>query len=240
MGLIDRIIEFAKVETSSLVKRVDTETNVDIVFHVEGIPGIQEDSLPESNEGEVYGSLGVLSRPMNATADDNADSVCLRTADGLIPIGSKDPRIKMPGNAPSDGTIALVGYSGGFFSIDMVDSESTTGGNIMTLYCGYDFDSDGIPGKAHSITLDSTSGNESISIIHSEGMAITMSGEDDKALVLKNAAGDATLRLDDNGITMTAVQIVMSGGVIVGEPSLAVPLLAGVASPPSSKFFVSP
>jgi hypothetical protein len=68
-------------------------------------------------------------------------------------------------------------------------------------------------------------------------MAITMF---DKALVMKNAAGDATITLNAEGVTITAKQIVLSGGVIVGEPASAVPLLAGAASPPSTKFWVSP
>jgi hypothetical protein len=77
-------------------------------------------------------------------------------------------------------------------------------------------------------------------IVHAEGMAITMGdAANKKSLVLKNANGDAWIRLDNDGITLSG-KIVLNGGVIIGNPMTSVPLLAGVASPPCSTLFLSP
>jgi hypothetical protein len=155
------------------------------------------------------------------------------------------------GVAPGEGVLALVGYGGGFHSLTPVEGDSTPdgGGTIHVLYCPYDFDDDGVAQKAHSIILDPTPGNESIIIAHADGMAITMSSQDKKAILMKNASGDATFRLDDDGITMTAANIQISGtitmdpglagNVVIGDPFTASPLLPGVASQGSSKLFVS-
>jgi hypothetical protein len=146
----------------------------------------------------------------------------------------------MGGNAPNEGTVALVGYGGGYHSISPVDNADMKKGAIQVIYCGYDFDSSGVAGKAHTIIMDPTSGNESVMIVHAEGMAITMGdAANKKSLVLKNANGDAWIRLDNDGITLSG-KIVLNGGVIIGDPMTSVPLLAGVASPPCSKLFLSP
>jgi hypothetical protein len=105
------------------------------------------------------------------------------------------------------------------------------------VYCPYNFIS-GVAQKAHAIILDPTSGNESISIVHADGMAITMN--DIGELVLKNNSGDAVIRLDGNGITMTASKIVLNGGVSVGSALTAIPFAGGPAMPPSTLFSYSP
>lgn len=238
MALFDRIAQIAAVVSSSLQKSPDTDKTVDVLFHVEGVDGLDDDGEPEGDEEGIYGALGVISRPLKPDTDGkNAEVVCLRTADGLVPIASKDTRLRMVGNAPHEGTVALVGYGGGFHSMDPVNTEDTTEGTIHVIYCPYDPDSDGVPQKAHSITLDPTSGNESISIVHAEGMAITMASN--KEVVIKNSDGSATITMDDSGITITG-QLNVVGGLVVGNPTTAVPLLAGPASPPCSTLFVSP
>jgi hypothetical protein len=243
----DFIIEFSHVVTSSL----HPTTNA-LQYNVPGIGEMSQDdggsinNDPDIGEGtndaEVFGQAAVLVRPLPPEIIDgqvfHLEVACVREVNGLVPIATRDLRLKMPGAAPNEGTVAFVGYGGGFLSHSAVDSGA--GGTISVMYCPYDFDADGNAQKAHSITLDPTPGNESILIAHANGLALTMSDDDKKAILMKNASGDATLRLDDDGITLTAVSIVLSGGVIVGDPLTAVPLLPGLASPPSSKFFVSP
>jgi hypothetical protein len=250
----DWVIQFGKVLGSSIAESAGG-TSKPVQYHVVGISGWdltgdepaidEEDTSAEvSPEADVYSALGVTGRPLQpditGDASEHAEVVCIRSADGLTPIAVRDVRLRMGGNAPNEGTVALVGYGGGYHSISPVDNTDLSKGAIQVIYCPYDFNAAGVAQKAHAITLDPTPGNESISLVHGEGMAITMSGAGKKALMLNNAAGDATFRLDDDGITMTAVTIVCSGGVIVGEPITAVPLLAGAASPASTKFYVSP
>ncbi len=241
----DLTIRFGRVLSSSLSTRTGA-----VELNVVGIAGVNPDGTisPDSAlaEGvpnaEEFGGLGLVGRPLPPSQErlgiQHLEVACVVTSDGLVPVAYRDLRLKMTGNAPTEGQLAFVGYGGGFVSHTPVNKGK--GGTITITYCPYDFDAQGNPQKAHTLILDPTEGNQAVMLVHGDGMAITMSGEGNKALLLKNAAGDATFRLDDDGITMTAKQIVLSGGVIVGEPASAVPLLAGVASPPSSKFWVSP
>ncbi len=242
-SMLDGVVQFATVIRSAL----STESSKAIEYSIEGAGSLFDGQPGEEDDGtEVYSGLGLLGRPLppgripnsNDNREVRHEVVCLRTSDGLVPIAHRDNRIQMPGAAPREGTIALVGYGGGFHSMDPVDGGE--GGTIHVIYCPYDFDSDGVAQKAHSIVLDPTSGNESLVISHGEGMAISMGDDGKRELVLKNADGTATFRLDDDGITMTAVTLVLSGGVIVGDPLTAIPLLPGVASQGSSVFFLSP
>jgi hypothetical protein len=234
----DYVLQFATVEGSTVETTPDTDENVGVSFNVAGIGGLDASGLGEQNDGIVYGALGIIARPLPPDDDElKAEVVCVRTADGLVPISTRDSRITMPGAAPNDGTIALVGYGGGFVSMDAVDTQDLEKGTIQVVYCPYDFDSQGLGQKAHTIILDPTPGNESVIVAHAEGMAITMF--DDK-LTLKSKTGVSSIVLDDQQIQMSALKITLAGGVVVGNPASAVPLLAGPASPPSSVLFLSP
>lgn len=251
----DFVVRFSTAESSSL--HAQTGTVQYSIVGILGFTGVTGESATVAyddgtaaegtNDAEIYTSPGIIGRPLPPrTVDGEAlhmDVICVQTVEGLTPIAYRDVRLAMAGDsAPGEGVLAFVGYGGGFFSQTPVGvgSDPAGGGTIQVMYCPYDFDSDGLAQKAHTIILDPTPGNESIMIVHANGLAITMSDQDKKAILMKNAAGDATFRLDDDGCTITAQTIVLSGGVIVGTPLTAVPLLAGPASPPSTVFFVSP
>ena len=85
--------------------------------------------------------------------------------------------------------------------------------------------------------LDPTAGNESIALVHSSGLAITMT--EDEGIVLR---GGPTTRLTikDGSISGIADAITMQGNVSLGaHPSTGLPLLGGPATPPSASVFVS-
>lgn len=251
----DFVMRFATAQSSSIHRQTGS-----VQYSVTGIIGFNGEAGSEAdlayddgvaaegtNDAEIYTAPGIVGRPLPPRVIDgeemHMDVVCVQTVEGLVPVAYRDLRLAMAGDAaPGEGVLAFVGYGGGFHSMTPVESgaDPAGGGTIHVIYCPYDFDSDGVAQKAHSIILDPTAGNESIMITHANGLAVTMSDEDKRALLLKNADGDATLRLDDDGITLTATTIVLSGGVIIGEPALAVPLLPGPASPGSTKLFVSP
>ena len=241
----DFIVQFSKVITST----VEPSTKA-LQYSVLGIgefdqlsDGASFDNSDNVGEGtddaEVFGALGIIGRPLPPETIDGQDMhmevACLRMSDGLIPIAARDLRLKMQGNGPGEGTFAFIGYGGGFHSMTPVDGGS--GGTIHMIYCPFDFDGDGVAQKSHSIALDPTPGNESITIAHADGQAITMFEEQ---LVLKSPSGASSITLGDDGIIMAANQITMNAGVVIGDALTAVPLLPGVASPPSSKLFVSP
>ncbi len=251
----DFVVRFSTAVSSSL-----HEQNGSIQYSITGIMGFEgEVGSPGSvtfddgtaaegtNDAEIYTAPGIIGRPLPPRTingvEQHMDVVCIQTVEGLVPIAYRDLRLAMAGgSAPGEGVLAFVGYGGGFHSMTPVEigADPAGGGTLHVIYCPFDFDSDGVAQKAHSIILDPTVGNESIMIAHANGLALTMSDADKKAIVMKNAAGDATLRLDDDGITLTATTIVLSGGVIVGNPLTAVPLLPGAASPGSTVFYVSP
>lgn len=201
-----------------------------------------------TNDAETYTAPGIVGRPLPPRTiggvEQHMDVICVQTVEGLVPIAYRDLRLQMAGDsAPGEGVLAFVGYGGGFHSMTPVGDGSADpagGGTIHVIYCPYDFDGDGVAQKAHSIVMDPTSGNESIIIAHANGLAITMSDQDKHAIVMKNVAGDGSIRCDDDGVTLNGQQIVLNGTVIVGSNITAVPLLPGAASPPSSIFFVSP
>lgn len=244
----DLIVRFSTIVSSS----ISAKTNA-VQLSLTGIAGLDYDagtSDPSDtlnaetiDNAEQFASPGMVGRPLPPRTiggvEQHMDVIAIATADGLVPIAYRDLRLKMGPGAPGAGVLAFVGYGGGFLSQTPVplSGDPAGGGTVQALYCPFDFDGNGVAQKAHTILLDPTLGNESLMLVHADGMAITMF---QNSLVMKNAAGDATLRLDDDGITMTAVRIVLSGGVVVGEPALAVPMLAGAASPPSSKLWVSP
>lgn len=251
--LADLVIQFAKVVSSSLATPATGGAARAVQYAIagigdaEGLEGgegiiLTDDNAGERTEdGDVFGQIGIIARPLPPTTSgalsEHAEVVCVRTADGLVPVATRDVRLRMFGNAPNEGAVALVGYGGSYHAIAPVDNDDLTKGAIHTIYCPYDFNSSGVAQKAHTITIDPTSGNESISIVHAEGTAITMSAN--KEILLKNSTGSSYIMLDDGGITMTG-QINLSGSVVIGNPAAAVPLLAGAASPPCSTLFVSP
>lgn len=250
----DLVVRFSEVVNSTLNARTKA-----VQYSVLGIADADDpsnDAKAESvDDAEPYTSPGIVGRPLPPrlarAGEQHMDVMCIITSDGLVPVGYRDNRLKMGGNGPAAGVLAFVGYGGGFHSMTPVvdpdpppaearNPDPAGGGTIHVLYCPYDFDDNGVARKAHSLILDPTQGNESVMLVHAEGMAMTMLAGDKNALVLKNKAGDATFRVDDDGITMTAKQIVLSGGVTMGEPATAVPLLPGIASPGSTKVYVSP
>jgi hypothetical protein len=216
-------------------------------YEASTIPLADDTKAQSMQNAEQYSAPGIIGRPLPPEnlrgVDYRMNMLCMVTADGLVPFAYRDLRWKMGGNGPGPGTLAFVGYGGGFHSLVPVSAvngqtgktELARGGTIHILYCPYDYDSNGSAQKAHTIILDPTDGNESIVIAHANGLAITMADDAKKSLVMKNASGNATLRLDDDGITMTAAQITLAGTVTIGEPLTALPIAAGPAVLPSSK-----
>jgi len=259
----DWIVQFSKVIASSLADPPDGGLSRPVQFAVAGIADADslgdeegvlitgDDDGEQTDAADVFGALGVSARPLppstDSTLDEHAEVVCVRTSDGLVPIASRDVRLRMFGNAPNVGTVALVGYGGGYHSVAPVDNDDLTKGSIQTIYCPYDFDSDGVAQKAHVITLDPTSGNESISVVHADGQAIFLQSDGSVQLQSSDSPQgsglkQSVLQVLPGQINIQSDQIVLNGGMtVVGSPMGAiVPLLAGVASPPCPRLFVNP
>jgi hypothetical protein len=255
----DYVIQFGKVSGTSVL----TDSSGATQWNVTGIAGL-DDTLDESEQivsdedgertdnADVFGALGIIGSPLRPTTFDNRDEhaevACLRTADGLLPLSTRDIRTRMQGNGPNEGTIALVGYGGGFHSISPLLTKSGTNNEIIdsidgathVIYCPYDFNSSGVAQKAHSITIDPTSGNESISIVHSGGQAVLL--QDDGSIQMQSPNGQSFVKIENGKVTVQADQVILNGSVSIGDPTLAstFPLLAGPTSPPCPRLFLSP
>ncbi len=262
MSFVDNVIAFTKVIATSI-----TTPNSEVVYNVSGISGFRTDAsgavLPlagddadESGEvadGQVaYQSLGILARPVPPDADDPdlfAEALTLRTADGLLPFAYRDLRFAKQvnpggtGTTPAEGQIMFAGYGGAFLSHALTaDPVGSQKANITTWYCPYDF-VDGVPQKAHTISIDPTPGNSSISLVHADGVFFTLTEDADGS-----GNPGITWAVDDDTfgsmipgeVTINAAKIMMKGNVYLGaQAETGLPLLAGPASPPCPSLFVS-
>lgn len=247
----DGVIQFTTAFDSSLSERTGAVQYsiagiAGFEFEVGGDPSIllEDPTDAETNDdAEQYSAPGIIGRPLPPRVIDGVeqhmDVVCVMTADGLVPISYRDIRLQMAGDAaPGEGVLAFVGYGGGFHSMTPVaEGDDPAGrGTIHVIYCPYDFQN-GVAQKAHSIILDPTAGNESITIAHADGQAIMMISDE---LTMKSPDGTAFISIKNGTIDFIAETCTFNSGVVIGDSLTAVPLLAGAASPPSSKLFVSP
>lgn len=258
----DYVIQFSKVAGS----QVDLNASGSTLWNVAGIAGMDaeldepvilydDDDGERTDNADVFGALGIIGRPLPETSLDGpsefAESACLRTSDGLIPMSSRDTRLKMQGVGPNEGTLTFVGYGGGFHSLDPVLTKDGDGnitqidGTIHVLYCPYDYDASGVAQKAHSIIMDPTSGNEHVSIVHAEGQAILLQKESGNGIIqMQSPDHESVIKLEDGQITLQSDQIALNGSVYIGDPTqhipTPIPLLPGPASPPCPRLFLSP
>jgi hypothetical protein len=247
----DAVIGFGRVTGSSL-----GDNNGSILYDIEGVgfdanntqdPAFTTDNSEIRSQQEVYSALGVVGRPPASAPGDYPDlllqTMHARVSDGSIPFAFRDPRILKWLNVggaktvPKEGQTAFAGYGGSFLSFETLD-ESNGPTNICVLYCPYSRDENGVPQKAHMFMLDPTAGNESIALVHAEGLAITMTKENG---IVMTAGPTTMLSIAPGKILGVAAAVSLQGSVSLGaNPALAVPLLPGVASPPSLSVFVSP
>lgn len=208
----------------------------------EGAVGDVDDPLTESSsdvftDAEHYATPGIVWRPRPpediAGKSIGAEGIGARIGRQTVPIGLRDLRLNRRFSAPKPGSVALVGYGGGFLSFD----DNAAKESLATLYVPYAF-VNGVPTKAHAIVVDPTSGNESITITHGEGYQLALTADDGFMALL---AADTFMAMKPGEFTVQAPKIMLKGNCFLGASAeTAIPLLAGPASPPSPSVFVSP
>lgn len=219
MGFDDSM-GFGKVVASS----VEGEHSFTL-YNVAGISALDftTDDTDEGGEKglgeENYQSLGIVGRPLPPDGDDALETIFARTGDGLVPFGYRDARLNRNYPNPAEGDVAFVSYGGGFHSMSL----NASGETIHTLYCPYNRNSEGVPQKAHTVTLDPEQG---ISVVHADGHAVLLTAQGN--VVIKNASGDAYVQVGSSGITLNG-NLVLNGGATIGDPVGALP--ATIATP---------
>lgn len=245
MSALDFVIGFGKIVATSIEAKTGG-----ILGQVAGMigsldPDETDDVLGETSEKEdLYGAGGVLFNPLPPETIRGQDFACdvvyAKRGDSLVPIAYHDLRLsKAFPNGLKKGSVAVVGYGGGFYSLDLTASNAgSQKASIHVLYCPYDFDSSGAPGKAHSIILDPTSGNESVSVTHGSGIQVSLT---EAAGVMFNLSGSSWAQFKDGLALLQFPKIMLKGNVYLGSSAdLGIPLLAGPASPPGPSVFISP
>lgn len=188
--MFDSAFAFCRALVSSL-----GEKSNQVLVSLRGL-GDEANYAETSAEEPVYGVIGFISRPMDPDDNGAAEFVAARGDDSLTPIAGRDLRIcKARGNVPK-GTATMCTHTGAFVSIDNAPSGT---GSVVTIYAPYEH-TDGVPAKAHAITIDTTTNNEHVAVIHAAGHSILLTK--DGALILKNAAGDVFVSIEDGGVTI--------------------------------------
>jgi hypothetical protein len=238
-------------------------TNTTTLYNLTGIGGFSldadgeidgedesDDGGEQAHEQECFSALGIIGRPLPPDGDLFAEALAARTEDGLVPIAFRDLRLHRAVNAsgqpttPAEGQLMFVGYGGAFLSHAMTGAAvGSKRGNVTTLYVPYEFNSVGVPQKAHAISIDPTDGNSSISIAHGDGVFLTLSEDAGAGSPGIAWAIDGTTfgRMSAGEYVVQAAKITLKGNVYLGAQAEAgLPLLPGAASPASPSVFVSP
>lgn len=256
MSALDAVAVFCKVVGSALVGASSEPTfNVKAIGGFgaddsDGTGGDDSDGAGEQATGQVgYGALGIIGRPLPPEGALYAEAVALRVDGGLAPYGWRDMRLHRAinpggsGGTPAEGQLAFAGYGGALLSHAMTDDPvGSRRANLATWYVPYDFDGDGVPQKAHTISIDPRPGSSSISLAHADGVFVSLT-EDSGAGpgVVIAIDGSTFLRMSAGEFTVNAAKITLKGNCYVGAQAEAgLPLLAGPASPPCPSLFVSP
>lgn len=181
---------------------------------------------------EMYSGLGLVVRPRPPETVDGevltAEAMALRVGGVLTPVGWRDPRLHRKFPAPGPGSVALVGYGGGFLAFD--DTESLE--SRATWYVPYAGGS-----KAMVVAMDPDA--EALMLIHGDGYAVVL--DKDNGITMRSKSGSSWVNLADDKFEVVAEQISLRGNVALGvDTSTAVPLLPGSSSQPTPSVFFSP
>lgn len=195
--------------------------------------GDGKDRWPEAMKKQpAFGAVGLVFRQLRPTKSAgqarHLEVYGIDDGGGVVPVAYRDLRLNALYPAPKEGDIALVGYAGAFDSNSpKLDADGKPVSSERVIYVPYAF-VNGVATKAHTIEIIGTAGNESISIIHGEGMAVTMTKGGKNSVVIKNKSGNAYVEVNDEGVTVNG-NTTVNGGATIGSPIGALP--AAVAAP---------
>lgn len=245
MSAIDAVAAFVKVIGSALIGG-EPVFNVQAIGGFGGFDGSGDDGdggAAEQASGQYgYSSLGVIGRPLPPEGALFAEAAALRIDGGLSPVAWRDMRLYRAVE-PAEGQLAFAGYGGAVLSHAMTsDPVGERRANIATWYVPFDFDADGVPQRAHTIAIDPTPGNSSISLVHASGLFLTLTEDAGGGPGITWSVDDATFgRMKPGEVLIQASKIMLRGNVYIGQQAESgAPMLGGPISPPCPSLFVSP
>lgn len=184
-----------------------------------------------ANEQPVF-THPVYCRPLGRVREDDAtplnpagvcEVVMIRSADEVYPVGYRDLRLSRLVN-PIEGEVGIVGYQGGFISL----RPNADGDGTNFLLYGARRGSDGEVEAASSIAIDSTSDQKQILLQHELGQTLVLNK--DGGVVMANAANDAYVEVKPPGVTINGAEIVLTGGVVMGNSDPAATQFVALAN----------
>jgi hypothetical protein len=197
---------------------------------LEGTVGGPDEDDPGENmvDVEAYGALGIVARPRPPEKIDgemmNAEGYGFRTLRGTIPLARRDLRLNRRFPNPKPGSVALVGYGGGFLSFDDAAGDTSLG----TLYVPYARDGSGNVTKAHMISIGKDgNGAPLVGIFSGEGPRVQLLGTQ---AVVANADGSARLEVNPDGVNAVGPFKAASGADLGGPTSEALAKYTALAN----------
>lgn len=214
--------------------------NSAVLEGIEGAVSGPDDDDPGENmtDAEAFGALGLVvrSREPEKVGDQtlSAEGYGVRTVGGLVPLARRDLRLNRRFPAPKPGTVALVGYGGGFVALDDASGGASS---RLTMYVPYGrSDVEDAPQKAMTIAVDPE--QESMMLVHGDGYAIVL--DKDNGITLRGD-GSTWLRVGKGVVEVVAATQNYRGNVALGaNTAAALPLMPGIASQPTVSVFFSP
>jgi hypothetical protein len=223
----NRMIEKARVLATSL-----TNTARAILAN---LGSLGDDDTGEqgdvANDQPVY-THPVFCRPLGRVKEEDATAlnpagVCevimIRSADEVYPVGYRDLRLS-PLVFPIEGEVGIVGYQGGFISL----RPNADGDGTNFLLYGARKGSGGEVEAASSIAIDTTSAQKQILLQHEDGATLVLNK--DGGVVMANAANDAYVEVKPPGVTINGAEIVLTGGVVMGNSDPAATQFVALAN----------
>lgn len=203
-------------------------------YNKDSFPTVQINAYGEQQSGvppyEQHSPHGMISRPHDPETDGAGTPIIGCTVLYALDGGQghawvqSDPRI-IP-LLPQIEKGGYCSYGGLLKNPSFHNVDGLTGS--QTIYVPYKIEND-VASKCMTIEINvDTDGEESISIIHGSGAALTIV-EDSGSVssILKNAAGDAYLEVNDQGVVING-PLTLNGSLNAGGPVGALPLAMAI------------
>ena len=214
MAFGDLILELGTIADTAL-----TDTSRAIRSWFDGIG-------PQPQEADTWGPVGWFARPRDPVGDAEAtalspagacEAVGWNAPDAVHPIAFRDVRLSSQ-VSPSKGDVGMVGYGGGFITIE---DNGDGDGSTITLYALRKNDSTGAAEAAHVLSMDTTEATSNIQITHESGATVQLQQDGGVYLASKDATSWLSLADGSDGCVVGAASTTIAGGVNLGgnDPS---------------------
>lgn len=179
------------------------------------IVGVQVDVYGEESSGcpsgETHQPYGFYARPLDPTPEGSCYVSYQWRGDELHAWPSYDPRVTPKLPALKKGASVQHNGLGSFGHFEHNDQDGT-----YTLYVPVAFDGNGTPTKAHVLTIGlDGNGKRSITLLHADGMHISMLEGGKNGVVVANKANDAWVEVNDDGVSING-NVKISGNLGAG------------------------